>query len=90
MMIELQLHLRAEDETVGRAAEMEHADLVPFPDPLPFAGSDVAAGNLGQADCKHAHEPDVGAVGLDEQQRARRQLRDVALRIVRACRVKPM
>ncbi len=53
-MVELPLHIRAEDQVMRGAAEVEHADLIALPHPLPFVGGDLAAGHF-RAVCQYLY-----------------------------------
>src|SRR5579872_107505 len=76
VMIELESRARPEDQAVGRAAEMEHAELRALSDALPFVRSDLATRHFRHPDREEAHEPDARVVSLDEDDRAGGDLRD--------------
>ena len=63
---------------------MKHAELFALFDALTFINDDFVRRDLGHADEHHRHQADLRIVGFNEQQRARRDLREVTLRFVGA------
>lgn len=74
------VHTLAEEQAVGRAAEVEHAELLALPDALALLHRDLARAHLVHADGDEGHETDGGVVGLDEEDGARGERGEVALR----------
>nr|POE59281.1 hypothetical protein CFP56_24550 [Quercus suber] len=64
---------------VGGAAEVEHARLLTLGDVLALLDRDLARADLVHADADEGHEADGWVVGLDEDDGARRERRQVAL-----------
>ena len=73
------LHPLPKHQTMRTPPEMEHAQLLPLLDPLAHRNRDLARAHLSHADAQERHESDGRVVRLDEDERARRRRRDVAL-----------
>jgi hypothetical protein len=82
VQVEIEPDLRTEDQAIGRAAEMEHPELIAFFHLLPCLDGDVSRGNLTHPDGHEAEGSDGWMVRFDEDDGRSRHLGDVALRFV--------
>ena len=85
--IQGQIELWSEDEAMGGAAKVEHANLVAFIDMAVNFGREVHAGNLCHSDENHTHEIDCGIVSLDPDNTSCGNGRNVALGVCVCSRV---
>lgn len=69
----------AEQQTVRRAAEVEHAELLALLDTLVLPHRDLARADLVHADADKCHQPDGRVIRLQEHDGPRRQRGQVCL-----------
>nr|POF05912.1 hypothetical protein CFP56_53299 [Quercus suber] len=75
----LDLDPLAEQQHMRAATEMEHARLLALGDVFALLDRDLTRADLIHADTDERHQPDRRVIGLDENHRARRQRRQIAL-----------
>lgn len=75
----IHLHTLPKQQTMRRAAKVEHAELLALLDVLALLHGDLARTHLIHADADESHKPDSRMIGLDENNSARGQGGQIAL-----------